>query len=65
MQLKRFYLGAKFRHTRRSAKDKSVFYFRYAAPKSAGLSISINKEKVIKAAKTGHNRKNCDGVIAQ
>jgi len=53
--------------------DKSVFQFKdgfIKIPTGAGLGISVNKEKVIEAAKTGHNWKNpiwknYDGTIAE
>jgi galactonate dehydratase len=53
--------------------DKSVFQFKdgfIKIPTGAGLGISVNKEKVIEAAKAGHNWKNpiwknYDGTIAE
>jgi galactonate dehydratase len=53
--------------------DKSVFQFENGfikIPTGAGLGISINKEKVIEAAKVGHSWKNpiwrnYDGTIAE
>jgi galactonate dehydratase len=53
--------------------DKSVFQFKdgfIKIPTGAGLGISINKEKVIEAAKIGHNWKNpiwrnYDGTVAE
>ncbi|GHV38736.1 galactonate dehydratase [Synergistales bacterium] len=53
--------------------DKEVFRFKDGfidVPKGPGLGIAINKEKVIEAAKTGHNWKNpiwrnYDGTVAE